>query len=192
MANGIRTYQDRAAEKKAKAATHHALHNNAAGIRSGVLGTGTPMRSPAVLTGRSNVVNTMGRGPAEFPLVRPVTQVSNVTGGDPAGAVVFSPSDFPIGNTTVSCIATDNSGNFAAGQFPVTVVDTMAPVIMLVGANPQVIEGGVAYTELGATAANFVDGDLTGSIVIDTSSSGNVTTIGFDRSARRKAATRHP
>lgn len=47
--------------------------------------------------------------------------------------------------------------------------DTTAPVISLTGNNPQAIEAGTAYTELGATAIDNRDGDLSGSIVIDAS-----------------------
>ena len=36
--------------------------------------------------------------------------------------------------------------------------DTTAPVISLSGANPQTIEIGTAYTELGATATDDKDG----------------------------------
>ena len=49
----------------------------------------------------------------------------------------------------------------------VDVVDTTAPVITLVGADPQVIEVGSPYVELGATASDNYDGDITGSILID-------------------------
>ena len=45
--------------------------------------------------------------------------------------------------------------------------DTTAPVITLVGANPQTVEAGQPYNELGATATDNYDGDLTDSIVID-------------------------
>ena len=45
--------------------------------------------------------------------------------------------------------------------------DTIAPVITLVGEDPQMLYVGDAYTELGATATDDVDGDLTASIVID-------------------------
>ena len=47
--------------------------------------------------------------------------------------------------------------------------DTTPPVIMLIGDNPQFIEAGMPYTELGATASDNVDGDLTASIVVDAS-----------------------
>ena len=47
--------------------------------------------------------------------------------------------------------------------------DTTAPVITLTGANPQQISQGGSYTELGAAAIDNVDGDISGSIVIDAS-----------------------
>lgn len=48
--------------------------------------------------------------------------------------------------------------------------DTIAPVISLTGDNPQVFGFGEPYTELGATASDNKDGNLSASIVIDTSS----------------------
>ena len=45
--------------------------------------------------------------------------------------------------------------------------DTTAPVITLIGDNPQVIEAGSDYVELGATATDNRDGDLTAAVVID-------------------------
>ena len=45
----------------------------------------------------------------------------------------------------------------------VNVVDTTPPVISLTGANPQVIECSAAYTELGATASDSCDGNISGS-----------------------------
>lgn len=48
-------------------------------------------------------------------------------------------------------------------------VDDIPPSIVLLGANPQVIERGSLYTELGATATDNIDGDLTSTIAIDSS-----------------------
>lgn len=45
--------------------------------------------------------------------------------------------------------------------------DTTVPIITLVGNNPQLVFAGDTYTELGATATDNVDGDLSGSIVVD-------------------------
>ena len=60
----------------------------------------------------------------------------------------------------------------------VIVQDTTAPEIALTGANPQIIEAGNGYTELGATASDTLEGNLTASIVtdssaVDTSTPGN-------------------
>ncbi len=74
------------------------------------------------------------------------------------------------GSYPVTYDVTDTEGNDAAQVTrTVTVVDTTAPVITLVGANPQTIEAGSGYVELGATATDIHDGDLTTSIVIDAS-----------------------
>lgn len=51
---------------------------------------------------------------------------------DPAPSVACSPvsgSTFPLGAATVTCTATDASGNSSSGTFKVTVVDTTAPVV---------------------------------------------------------------
>jgi hypothetical protein len=92
---------------------------------------------------------------------------------DPPGVEceLASGSTFPIGTTTVICTATDKADppNTGTVSFAVDVVDTTEPAITLLGDNPQVIEGGDPYTELGASAADIVDGDLSGSIVIDAS-----------------------
>jgi hypothetical protein len=53
---------------------------------------------------------------------------------------------------------------------PVIYEDLTPPVITLQGDNPQIIILGAAYVELGASATDNVDGDLTNDIVIDTSS----------------------
>lgn len=47
--------------------------------------------------------------------------------------------------------------------------DTTRPVITLTGDNPQILDFSEAYTELGATASDDRDGDLTASIVTDAS-----------------------
>ncbi|MBI5002022.1 DUF5011 domain-containing protein [Candidatus Woesearchaeota archaeon] len=73
-----------------------------------------------------------------------------------------------LGSYTVTYDVSDSSGNAATTVTrTVNVVDTTIPVITLVGANPQTIEVGDAYTELGATALDNYDGDITSSISID-------------------------
>lgn len=50
-----------------------------------------------------------------------------------------SGATFALGTTTVSCSATDDSGNTATGSFDVTVVDTTPPQILSVEATPNVL-----------------------------------------------------
>ena len=74
------------------------------------------------------------------------------------------------GTYTVTYDATDASGNTAVQLTrTVTVVDTTPPVITLVGDDPQLIECPDPYLELGATASDLSDGNLTAQIVIDDS-----------------------
>ncbi len=56
------------------------------------------------------------------------------------------------GDNTFTATATDQAGNISDVSNSVTVtLDNAAPIITLTGANPQTIELGVDYTELGAT-----------------------------------------
>ncbi|MEK6155566.1 BspA family leucine-rich repeat surface protein [Flavobacteriaceae bacterium 3-367] len=76
-----------------------------------------------------------------------------------------------VGSYTVTYDVSDAAGNPAVQVVrTIIVVDTTAPVITLAGANPQVIVVGTAYTELGATAVDNVDGDISSNITIDDSS----------------------
>ncbi len=74
-----------------------------------------------------------------------------------------------IGEYIVTYTATDTSGNRATKTRVVQVVDNTKPIITLLGENPQSIEVGTAYTELGATALDDVDGDISAAIMIDSS-----------------------
>jgi hypothetical protein len=53
------------------------------------------------------------------------------------------------------------------GSLPVISLDTAPPVITLLGANPQQVDRGTVYSELNASALDETDGDISGSIVID-------------------------
>jgi PKD repeat protein len=95
--------------------------------------------------------------------------------GDLSSAIVIDASQVDTsspGTYSVSYNVSDSAGNAAVTMTRIVVCeDTTPPVITLVGNNPQVIEAcSMSYAELGATAWDFVDGDLTASIVIDASS----------------------
>lgn len=92
--------------------------------------------------------------------------------GDLTDGVIidFSAVDLEsVGSYLVSYTSMDSSGNTVTASRSVNVVDTTAPEITLVGANPQSIEINTTYLELGATANDNLDGDISDSIVIDAS-----------------------
>ena len=67
----------------------------------------------------------------------------------------------------------DSNGNSAfTVARTIAVVDTTAPVISVIGSDVVIVEKGDVYNELGATANDNLDGDLTDSIEL----SGNVLT----------------
>ena len=86
-----------------------------------------------------------------------------------------------IGSYTVTYNVDDSNGNAATGVIrTVNVTDTTAPVITLVGDAEITVEVGSTYTDLGATASDNYDGDISADVVIggdsvDTSSVGQYT-----------------
>ena len=72
-----------------------------------------------------------------------------------------------VGTYTLYYSVVDSSGNEAAKAIrKVTVVDTISPVITLVGNSTLTLEAGSSYTELGATATDSLDGDLSDMIQV--------------------------
>ena len=82
-----------------------------------------------------------------------------------------------VGTYSVRYSVTDAHGNTASTTRTVSVEDATVPTITLLGANPQRIEGHTPYVELGATAFDTVDGNLTAAITVD-SSAVNTNTVG--------------
>jgi hypothetical protein len=80
---------------------------------------------------------------------------------DPSPAVGCSPppgSTFPLGQTTVTCTATDSSGNQATGTFTVTVADSAAPVLSNPGHQTAEATGpGGAAVSYSVSAVDNVD-----------------------------------
>ncbi|MFC8504575.1 HYR domain-containing protein [Pedococcus sp. NPDC057267] len=85
-----------------------------------------------------------------------------VDGDRPVTCTPASGSTFPLGSTTVTCVATDVTGNRGTTSFAVKVADTTAPVVT-VPADDTVAAtspAGATYS-YAATAKDNVDGDLT-------------------------------
>jgi hypothetical protein len=72
-----------------------------------------------------------------------------------------------VGEYAVTYNVTDSAGNEAEEKTrTVKVVDEEAPVITVLGDNPLTVYLGDEYHEYGATAYDYVDGDLTDAIII--------------------------
>jgi hypothetical protein len=116
-------------------------------------------------------------------------RVEATPGISSGGSASYSPGSFTTADNGVTWTATHNNftedgtmtidlavgeardlaGNLntvAATQF-ILYHDTSPPVISLSGPNPQQIPQGAAYSELGATAVDDTSGDISGTIVID-------------------------
>jgi hypothetical protein len=85
--------------------------------------------APRVVVPSPPTVEATGPGGAKVEFVATASDVA-----DPRPRVSCAPasgSTFPLGATTVRCLARDASGNPASASFAVTVVDTTAPVLTL-------------------------------------------------------------
>ncbi len=90
--------------------------------------------SPPSIVCPPSVAGVECTSPAGAVVTYPAPMVSDDT--DPNPVVVSVPasgSTFPIGTTTVTCTATDVSGNSSSCTFTVTVVDTVGPVVACPG-----------------------------------------------------------
>ena len=92
--------------------------------------------------------------------------------GDITASIDIDSSEVNVsaeGSYTVSYTVSDTAGNTSTANRIVTITpDVTNPVITLTGGS-QIIELGSAYSELGATASDNINGDITASIDIDSS-----------------------
>jgi hypothetical protein len=116
--------------------------------------------TPPVLTVPDDLT-AEATGPAGAAVDFAATAVDLVDGAVTVTCEPASGSTFPLGDTEVTCSATDAALNTATDSFPVTVVDTTAPVLTLPG--DLVVEATsstgatVGFT---ATATDAVDGPV--------------------------------
>ncbi len=137
----------------------------------------TVVRVVNVVDTSAPVITLVGANPQTIEVGSPYVELGAIAldnyDGDLTGSIVIDASAVDtatLGTYPVTYDVSDSSGNVAArATRTVEVRDTTPPVISLVGTNPQSVVVGGTYVELGATASDNYDGDLTGSIVIDAS-----------------------
>ncbi|MDF1598123.1 MAG: DUF5011 domain-containing protein, partial [Acidimicrobiia bacterium] len=120
------------------------------------------------------VISLTGANPQTIEVGSPYVELgataSDTYDGDISGSIVIDATAvdvFTVGSYAVFYDVVDANGNPGSAIRTVNVVDTTLPVITLTGVDPQTIEVGSPYVELGATASDNYDGDISGSIVID-------------------------
>ena len=135
------------------------------------------------------------------PFTDPGATASDNVDGDITGSIVVSGSvDVDtLGTYTLTYSVSDTTGNSDSATLTVTVseyVDTVAPVITLIGNSSVMLDFDEAYVEAGATADDNDDGDITANIVtsgtVDSSTSGNytITYTVYDAAGNSATATR--
>lgn len=94
---------------------------------------------------------------------------ADVCEGDLTSAIVIGEgaNTAVLGLQIVTYSVSDGAGNTANAEREVTVADTTAPSIALLGDNPVILTDGSLYVEAGAEAWDECEGDLSGAIVID-------------------------
>jgi hypothetical protein len=69
---------------------------------------------------------------------------------------------FPLGDTTVTCTATDDNANHASASFTVKVEDTTSPLLIIPGdITAEATGSGGAVVDFTASASDLVDGSIT-------------------------------
>jgi hypothetical protein len=118
------------------------------------------------------VITTLGSSNMTIEVLTPPYIEENATAiddtdGDITGAIVTvsTLNQLLLGTYTVTYSVNDSAGNIGVAVRIVNVVDTTAPVITVIGANPAPVSYGDVYTDEGATADDNYDGDITGSII---------------------------
>ncbi|MFI9585450.1 HYR domain-containing protein [Streptomyces sp. NPDC052236] len=99
-------------------------------------------------------------GPDGIVVEYPASAVDAVDGEVPVTCEPPSGSRFPLGETTVTCTATDKQGNTGRDTAVIKVVDTTAPVVTVEDRTAEATGPDGAVIEYTATAVDTVDGPV--------------------------------
>ncbi len=111
----------------------------------------TATRTVNVVDTTAPIITLTGANPQTIELGADYTELGATTDDGSDVSIDLSEYRNVVGTYIITYTATDGT-NQATATRTVNVVDTTAPIITLNGANPQTIEQGAGYTELGATA----------------------------------------
>ncbi|MEK9628316.1 MAG: HYR domain-containing protein [Nitrospinota bacterium] len=129
--------------------------------------TGTATQTVTITDTTAPVITAPAKVTEEATGPQTPVAIGQATATDAVGPVTITndaPASYPVGTTTVTWTATDAYNNSSTATQLVTVEDTTAPIITLLGDALVTLEAGDTYTDDGARASDIVDGDLTASI----------------------------
>ena len=151
---------------------------------------GTATRTVYVVDTNAPVITVLGDNPATVELGSTYTDAGATADGGETVTTSGTVDTNTVGVYTITYTATDSSGNQGIATRTVNVVDTTAPVITVLGNDPETVEVGSTYTDAGATA----DGGetVTASGTVDTNTVGvyTITYTATDSSNNAATATR--
>lgn len=83
-------------------------------------------------------------------------------------------TSLPAGSHTITLTVSSSEGGSDDDTVNINIVDTVAPSIVLNGANPMTVECHTVFVDPGATASDACEGDLTSAIMVSGSVNANV------------------
>lgn len=113
---------------------------------------------------------TVRRSTSAYPST--ISSGTAVVSGTPATSVTQTSLDDAV--YYYSVFALDNTGNVSAAATTSVTIDTTPPELTLVGSASVTLTRGSTYTDAGATAADNIDGDITGNISTSNTVNSNV------------------
>ena len=133
--------------------------------------TGSVTRTVNVVDTTAPVITIPGPNPVYVPLngsfTAPVASATDACEGSLGNVNGTGTVDTSTpGTYTVTYTVSDSAANTAVATLTVEVLANLPPVITILGDNPVTLECGDEYTDAGATATDYEDGDLTAFITV--------------------------
>jgi len=126
--------------------------------------TSSKTRTVSVVDTTAPVITLSGANPLTVERYSTYSEPGATSNGGETVIISSSVNTSIVGSYTVTYYATDDNNNNTSVTRTVEVVDTIAPVITLAGANPLTVERYSTYSEPGATANGGETVNITGSV----------------------------
>tara|TARA_Y100000768_G_scaffold320812_1_gene256683 strand:- start:158 stop:3280 length:3123 start_codon:yes stop_codon:yes gene_type:complete len=136
------------------------------------------------------VITVLGNNPETVEVGSAYSDAGATSDGGESITITGSVDTSVLGIYTITYSATDASGNQATATRTVNVVDTMAPIITVLGNNPETIEVGSNYNDAGAIADGGETVTITGTVDTNTVGVYTITYSASDSSGNTATETR--